>query len=53
MDRVWKSENQVLVNGSKTSIDEFDMEDFLSKLSSRDQVADQIYKIRSKDGILK
>ena len=47
MDRVREAENQVKINWENVSIEDFNMKEFESMLSSRDNVADQIYKIRS------
>ena len=47
MDRVWKIENQVKINWEKSDFESFNMEEFKSKLSSRDNVANQICEIRS------
>ena len=53
VDKVHDTEGELLINWEEKKLEEFDIEEFKSKLCSRDEVAEQIYKIRWKSISLK
>ena len=52
VDKIKDVKDEVIINWKNVDIEKFNIEEFKSKLSSRDNVAEQIYKIRSESKTL-